>query len=105
MRIPMPEDTYDIMIDSQAAVMLEQHIAFVTNVSKTAAVDLYKEIRKTIDSLAEMPYRCPVYQTQYTTKRYRRILVNRYAILYTIDETNKTVRIEYVWDTRMEHEL
>jgi hypothetical protein len=93
---------YKARISDKAAYQVEEHIAFLANVSKSAARRLHRDVIGRLGDIEENPYSFPVYETEFTEYVYRKVLVtNRISILYTITEEEKTANIEYIWDMRM----
>ena len=92
------QKTYRVIIRDSAKQDMTEHIAFLANVSVSAAKRLRVNIIKKMKSLAKNPHRCPVYDTPYCSGVYRKLLVYPYLVLFVIEEN--TVSIEYVADGR-----
>ncbi len=99
------EKIYSVIVNDSAKLMMFEHIIFLYQVSVAAAERLYDSFETAFDSLSQYPHRCPVFEAPYSAFQYRRMIVDRYALLFTIDEQNNTVSIEYLWDTRQNNEL
>ena len=62
-----------------------------------AALDFIEEVGKATKSLAEMPYRHPIYHTSFAVlEEVRWISVKNYNVFYKIFEEEKTVEIRRV---------
>ncbi|MDR0469312.1 MAG: type II toxin-antitoxin system RelE/ParE family toxin [Peptococcaceae bacterium] len=96
--------TYTVVIHDDAAQMLYSHIRFIANVSISAAHKLRDTLQKGFLSLESMPYRCPVYRTHRTADTYRHLIVGRYQVIFSIDEDESTVAIQYIIDSRQVHD-
>jgi hypothetical protein len=92
-------------VHDDAKLMLLEHVEFLARVSPSAALKLYESIADAFLSLETWPFRYPIYDTKNTDSVYRRLIVGRYALLYTVNETLHEVNIEYIWDMRMNNEL
>ncbi|MDR1953968.1 MAG: type II toxin-antitoxin system RelE/ParE family toxin [Clostridiales Family XIII bacterium] len=101
----MITNDYVVRVNHQAMMQLAEHVAFLSNVDENAAERLRRKLLEKFRSLEDNPYRCPVYDTEYTTEKYRKLNIDRYQILYSINENAKVVSIKYVWDTRSENSL
>lgn len=95
---------YSILISQTAYFQIVDAVQFVNNVSPDAAKDLYNDIMSSINSLKEMPERCPVVDyLKLPTGETRKLLLckGRYVILFSI--VKDKVNINYFIDTRKEH--
>jgi plasmid stabilization system protein ParE len=101
----MSEGAYKVRIGAQAYYALDAHMAFLVRVSPNAAADRRRELLARIESLEINPYRHPVFDADPDMPEYRKMVVNRYLILYLVDEENKTVDVDLVWDARMDNLL
>ena len=62
-----------------------------------AALDFIEEVGKATKSLAEMPYRHPIYHTSFAVlEEVRWISVKNYNVFYKVFEEDKTVEIRRV---------
>ncbi len=86
-------------------LMMLEHITFLSQVSVTAAEKLYESFEKAFDSLSKFPHRCPVFEAPYAVFEYRRLVVDRYVLLFIIDEQKNIVHVEYIWDSRQDNAL
>ncbi|MDR0852814.1 MAG: type II toxin-antitoxin system RelE/ParE family toxin [Clostridiales Family XIII bacterium] len=91
---------YKVVISDDALGMLDAHIEFVSRVSKSAARRLVDAILNDMESLSEMPERCPHYENSFVPPDvYRKLLSNkRYLIIFEI--TSEAVFVDYIVDTR-----
>jgi len=85
--------------------MLLEHIAFLAQVSVSAARLLHSDLLTRIKGLEKTPYLYPVFHSNVLENEYRKLIYKRYLILYTVDEAAKAVRVEFVWDSRMNNSL
>ena len=99
------EKTYNVDVNDSAKLMMLEHIIFLSQVSVIAAEKLYESFEKAFDSLSKFPHRCPVFETPYTVFEYRRLVVDRYVLLFIIDEQKNIVHVEYIWDSRRDNAL
>ena len=91
---------YQVVISDDAKAMLAEHAAFLANVSISAANKLIDTIEGAFISLSRFPYRCATYELRRVKGSYRRMVVGHYAIIYSVDETSKTVKVYYILDSR-----
>ena len=58
-----------------------------------AASKLAEDLLKAIDRIADFPYSCKLYlPSRPLSLEYRMFTVGNYAVLYAVDETDKTIR-------------
>ena len=96
---------YHVDVNDSAKLMMFEQLIFLSQVSVTAAEKLYESFEKAFDSLAKFSHRCPVFETPYTVFEYRRLVVDRYVLLFIIDEQKNIVHVEYIWDSRQDNAL
>jgi len=101
----MNNKTYTVLITSEARHMLKEHITFLARVSISAAKVLREDLLSRIKSLETTPYLCPVFFSDSLETEYRKLVYKRYLILYNIDETDRIVRVKYIWDSRQNNQL
>ena len=99
------DKNYNMDVNDSAKLMMLEHITFLSQVRVTAAEKLYESFEKAFDSLSKFPHRCPVFETPYTVYEYRRLVVDRYVLLFIIDEQRNIVYVEYIWDLRQDNDL
>ena len=97
--------TYAVVVHNDAAQMLYRHIRLVSIVSTTAAHKLRNALYDGFASLMNMPHRCPIFRTQRTADIYRQLVIGRYQIIFSIDEDESVVRIQYVLDSRQDNDI
>ena len=85
--------------------MLNGHIAFLARISKNAARVLRSDLLTRIKGLERTPYLYSGFYSDALEAEYHKLVYKRYIILYAIEETEKIVRVKYVWDTRMDNNL
>ena len=99
------EKHYVIEIHDDANEMLLSHIRFVANVSVPAARKLRTTLLNAMESLMTVPHRCPVYQTRRAVGAYRRLIIGRYQIVFSIDDIDSIVTIRYILDSRQDNDI
>ena len=94
---------YKVYVSDRAKKQIAEHIAFVSNVNKSSAKILKKRIMKTLQSLSDMPRRCPYLNGEVIEKDYYRKmpLEGKYVAVYHIENTS--VHIDYVLDCRQDY--
>ena len=83
---------YSLVISREAFDMINEHVAFLANVSTSAARVLRQDLLARIKLLVHTPYLYPVYFEESKTE-YRKLIFKRYIILYTINEKEKQKRL------------
>ena len=98
---------YQVDISPEALVMLMKHVTFLARVSRDAAEKLRDEFKTHVQSLSQMPHRCPWLEGEYFPYRkyHKLIFGERYAIIYQVDEEAAVVHVDYVIDFRTEYSL
>ena len=98
---------YRVEISTEALDMLMKHVAFLAQVSSDAAEKLRDEFKSQLQSLSQMPHRCPWIEGEYFPYRkyHKLIFGERYAIIYQVDEKAAVVHVDYVIDFRTEYSL
>lgn len=96
-------NSYNIVISSNAKQMLVSHAAFLAQVSPEAAKRLTRQFNETAKSLSFMPQRFSWLDYEYIPKyKYRyTVFEKRYMIIYQI--IDQTVYIDYIVDTRQDY--
>lgn len=84
--------------------MLGQHIQFLAQVNKNAAVELKKRLLEEFRSLASFPQRYPFFSADFIPlNKYHRLYVqNWFLVLYQIKDN--TVYIDWIVDCRQDYE-
>jgi len=101
----MANRKYRVIITEEASNMLGEHLAFLANVSISAAKVLRADLIAKIKNLEKEPRLHPVFYSNDFKTEYRKLVFKRYLILYSIDETEKTVCVKFVWDSRKDNSL
>jgi plasmid stabilization system protein ParE len=96
---------YKVIVHDGAAQMLYDHVHFVANVSIPAARKLRSIFYKAFASLESIPLRCPVYRTRRASGAYRQLIAGRYQIIFSVNEAEGIVRIEYILDSRQDNDV
>lgn len=90
---------YEIIYLPTARKQLEDIVDYIAVelAAPDAALDFIEEVGKATKSLAEMPYRHPIYHTSFALlEEVRWISVKNYNVFYKIFEEEKTVEIRRV---------
>ena len=95
---------YKIIISPEATDMLKEHIAFIANVDKKAAINTKNQIVKAIKDLNKMPNRFPFFNEPYIPQnKYHKMFIEKwYLVLYQIKDD--TVYIDYILDCRQDYQ-
>lgn len=95
---------YKIIISPEATDMLKEHIAFIANVDKKAAINTKNQIVKAIKDLNQMPNRFPFFNEPYIPQnKYHKMFIEKwYLVLYQIKDD--TVYIDYILDCRQDYQ-
>lgn len=96
---------YSVVIHDDAAQMMYSHVRFLANVSIPAARNLERTLNKAFRSLETIPYRCPVFQTHRTRDAYRRLIVGRYQVIFSVNEPDSIVKVCYILDSRQDNDI
>ena len=98
---------YRVEISTEALDMLMKHVAFLAQVSRDAAEKLRDEFKSQLQSLSQMPHRCPWIEGEYFPYRkyHKLIFGERYAIIYQVDEDAAVVHVDFAIDFRTEYSL
>ena len=94
---------YEIIYLPTARKQLEDIVDYIAVelAAPDAALDFIDEVDKAAKSLAEMPYRHPIYHTSFAVlEEVRWISVKNYNVFYKVFEEDKTVEIR-----RLLHQL
>lgn len=94
------KEIYEIEFTEDARDEIREIYEYISKnlVNKEAAKRLMRKMRKTVMDLAESPRLYAKIEKKDRMKReFRRILVDNYIILYTIDEDKKTVYISHMY--------
>ena len=90
---------YEIIYLPTARKQLEDIVDYIAVelAAPDAALDFIEEVGKATKSLAEMPYRHPIYHTSFALlEEVRWISVKNYNMFYKVFEEEKTVEIRRV---------
>ena len=95
---------YRIIISPEATDMLKEHIAFIANVDKKAAINTKNQIVKAIKDLNNLPNRFPFFNESYIPQnKYHKMFIEKwYLVLYQIKDD--TVYIDYILDCRQDYQ-
>ena len=89
-------DTYKIIFTNDAIKDMTEVLDYISEnlYSPDAARKLMREIDNSIENLKYMPYSFRVIKKYDELKlKYRRIIIKKYVVIYTIDENKKQVYI------------
>ena len=95
---------YNVVVSEKAQRMLGNHVRFLANVDKKAAMETKKKIMTALHSLAELPERYPFFRAEYipSNKYHKMVIDGRYMALYQIKDT--TVYVDYILDCREDYD-
>ena len=95
---------HKVIVSEKAQRMLGNHVRFLANVDKKAAVETKKKIMAALRSLTELPERYPFFRAEYipSNKYHKMVIDGRYMALYQIKD--ETVYVDYIQDCREEYE-
>ena len=94
---------YQILVSDKGSDMLQRHIAFIANVSKTAAKKQKDEIIAAIKKLKSDAQIYPFFESEFIprNKYHKYVISKRYIVLFQIKD--KTVYVDYIIDTRQDY--
>ena len=101
----MANRAYRVVISVEAHNMFDEHIKFLAQVSTKVALSLSNEMLARLKVLEKFPYLYPVFFSERIKTTYRKLAFKRYLILYSVNEEEKVVKVEYIWDTRKNNEI
>lgn len=95
---------YNVVVSEKAQRMLGNHVRFLANVDKKAAMETKKKIMTALHSLAELPERYSFFRAEYipSNKYHKMVIDGRYMALYQIKDT--TVYVDYILDCREDYD-
>lgn len=95
---------YQVIISDRARQMLGNHLRFLAQVNRPAALKLKKRILDSFRELADMPGKYPFFQSDYIPpNKYHKLYVeNWYLVLYQIQDS--TVYVDWIIDCRQDYE-
>jgi hypothetical protein len=96
---------HELFIKVEANSALESHVEFLARVSATASERTRKKIDDRIERIREYPLSYPVFHFDGAETEFRYSIVDRYIILYSVNEAAREVFIELIWDSRMDNAL
>ena len=96
----MANRAYRVVISVEANKMFDEHIKFLAQVSTKAAHSLSNELLTRLKVLGTSPYLYPVFFSEKIKTTYRKLIFKRYLVLYSVNEEEKVVKVEYIWDMR-----
>lgn len=94
---------YTVIISDRAKQMLGQHIRFLAQVNKDAAVELKKRFLTEFRSLESCPQRYPFFSADFIppNKYHKLYIKNWFLVLYQIKDN--TVYIDWIVDRRQDY--
>lgn len=98
----MAEKKYKVIVSDRAKEMLAEHMRFLAQADKKAAVKRKKDIISAIRSLDHTPNRYPFFNEPYIphNKYHKMFVQNWYIVLYQIKDD--TVFVDFIVDCRQE---
>ena len=96
-------EKYKVVISQEALDMLKEHVAFLANVNKNAAMKTKDSLINSIRDLSSMPKKYPFFNELYIPQnKYHKMFVeSRYLVLYQIRDD--TVFVDYIIDCRQDY--
>lgn len=94
------EQQYKIVFTNDAIIEMDSINHYITKnlYNSQAASRLMEKVEEAIYGLKDMPRKYAVIKKyEELNLQYRRIVINNYAVLYTIDEEEKTVYIVHMY--------
>lgn len=94
---------YTVIISDRAKQMLGQHIHFLAQVNKNAAVELKKRFLEAFRSLESFPHRYPFFSADFIppNKYHKLYIKNWFLVLYQIKDDR--VYIDWIVDCRQDY--
>jgi len=96
---------YKVSLSDNSKRMLIEHILFLSEISTDAAQRLRDKLYRSCESLCIMPHRCPKFISHKTEESYRRLIVGRHQIIFSINEEECAVNIQYILDSRQNNDI
>lgn len=95
---------YQVIISDRARQMLGNHLRFLAQVNRPAALKLKKRLLDSFRELADMPGKYSFFQSDYIPpSKYHKLYVeNWYLVLYQIQDS--TVYVDWIIDCRQDYE-
>lgn len=94
------ENEYKIVFTNDCRMEMDYIYSYITNnlYNQNAARRLMQKVEDSIQGLKEMPKSYPIIKKYAGLDfEYRRIIINNYAIIYTISEIEKTIYIVHMY--------
>ena len=96
-------EIYEIVFTEDSRIEIKEIYEYISNnlVNEKAAKRLMSKIREKVMNLAQAPklYK-KIEKTKKIKKEFRRIIVNNFIILYTLDDDKKIVYISHIYYKR-----
>ena len=96
----MAKSKYRVIISAEASSMFGEHIKFLAQVSPKAALSLSRELLARLKVLESSPYLYPAFISEKVKTEYRKVSHKRFIVLYLVNEKEKVIEVEHIWDTR-----
>jgi hypothetical protein len=96
---------YKLFIRAEADIALESHMEFLSRVSVAASKRERGKIDDRMEHIREYPLSYPVFQYDEVETEFRYSVIDRYIIIYSVDEAARKVFVELIWDSRMDNAL
>ena len=95
---------YTVIVSDRARQMLGQHIRFLAQVNKSAALELKKRFLEEFHALDAFPQRYPFFNAEFIPpNKYHKLYVkNWFLVLFQIKDD--TVHIEWIVDCRQDYQ-
>lgn len=96
-------EIYEIVFTEDSRIEIKEIYEYISNnlVNEKAAKRLMSKIREKVMNLAQTPklYK-KIEKTKKIRKEFRRMIVNNFVILYTVDDDKKIVYISHIYYKR-----
>ena len=99
----MPNKKFKVIVSDRAKEMLKDHIRFMGQVNKEAAINKKNELIRAIRSLDDMPQRYPFLDDPFIpSNKYHKMFVKKwYIVLFQVADDK--VYVDYIIDCRKDY--
>lgn len=100
-------DNYQVIFTKQSKKEIKATYQYISKIlyAKASALQLMKEINIKVENLTTFPrLYCELKISNNKGIRYRRIVVKKYIIIYTVNEMRKTVYILHIFHSKSDYQ-